>query len=73
MPSLVHHAGVATLVNLCFIVAALACAFGLPRRLAADGGARDETSGGEAHGPREPRETPLGRQGAAGITRPRSG
>jgi EmrB/QacA subfamily drug resistance transporter len=75
MPSLVHHAGIATLVNLCFIVAALACAFGLPRRLAGDDG--DEPvgraggrTGGEA---RRPRETPRGRPGAAGITRPRSG
>jgi hypothetical protein len=33
MPSLVHHAGIATLVNLCFVVAALACSFGLPRWL----------------------------------------
>jgi hypothetical protein len=27
---------IATLLNLCFIAAALACSFGLPRRLAGD-------------------------------------
>ncbi|HEY3882043.1 MAG TPA: hypothetical protein VGM12_25920 [Trebonia sp.] len=35
-PSQVHHAGIAPLVNLCFIGAAPACSFGLPRRLAGD-------------------------------------
>ncbi len=34
MPTLVHSAQTATLVNLCFIALALACAFGLPARLA---------------------------------------
>ncbi|HEX3958522.1 MAG TPA: MFS transporter [Trebonia sp.] len=34
MPSLVHSAQTATLVNLCFIALALACACGLPPRLA---------------------------------------
>ena len=34
MPALVHSAQTATIVNLVLIVAALACAFGLPRRLA---------------------------------------
>jgi EmrB/QacA subfamily drug resistance transporter len=48
MPSLVHHAGIATLVNLCFVVAALACSFGLPRWLSGTGAgvgvADDDTS-----------------------------
>jgi EmrB/QacA subfamily drug resistance transporter len=39
MPSLVHNAQNATVVNLCFIVAALACASGLPRRLPSSGAA----------------------------------
>jgi EmrB/QacA subfamily drug resistance transporter len=51
MPSLVHSAGIATLVNLCFIAAALACSFGLPRRLADDGGAEHAAEDGS-----EPRE-----------------
>jgi hypothetical protein len=34
VPALVHSAQTATLVNLCFIALALACAFGLPARLA---------------------------------------
>ena len=34
VPTLVHSAKTATLVNLCFIALALACAFGLPARLA---------------------------------------
>jgi EmrB/QacA subfamily drug resistance transporter len=34
VPTLVHSAQTATLVNLCFIALALACAFGLPARLA---------------------------------------
>jgi hypothetical protein len=34
MPTLVHSAQIATLVNLCFIALALACACGLPARLA---------------------------------------
>jgi hypothetical protein len=34
VPALVHSAQTATLVNLCFIALALACAFGLPTRLA---------------------------------------
>ena len=33
VPSLVHNAQAATLVNLCFIAAALVCAFGLPKTL----------------------------------------
>ena len=50
MPSLVHHAGIATLVNLCFIVAALACSYGLPRRLARDSGEKGkEAAGAAAH------------------------
>lgn len=36
MPMLVHTAQNATVVNLCFIAAALACVFGLPRRLPGD-------------------------------------
>jgi EmrB/QacA subfamily drug resistance transporter len=39
MPSLVHNAQNATVVNLCFIVAALLCTFGLPRRLPSSGAA----------------------------------
>jgi EmrB/QacA subfamily drug resistance transporter len=38
MPMLVHTAQNATAVNLCFIVAALACTFGLPRRLPGNSG-----------------------------------
>ena len=34
VPALLHSAQTATLVNLCFIALALACAFGLPARLA---------------------------------------
>lgn len=41
MPSLVTSAQHATLVNLCFVCCALACAFGLPRRLPSDSGAGD--------------------------------
>jgi hypothetical protein len=37
MPSLVHSAQPATVVNLCFIAGALACALALPRRLADQG------------------------------------
>jgi hypothetical protein len=52
MPALVHHAGIATLVNLGFVIAALACSFGLPRWLAgADndaGTAGDDPEGNEA-------------------------
>jgi Major Facilitator Superfamily len=44
VPSLVHHAQVATLVNLCFVLAALLCAFGLPKTL----------GGGEEPGSAEP-------------------
>ena len=51
------------LVNLCFIVAALACAFGLPRRLAGGSGAEEEKEAGSAKGGEE----------ADGITRARSG
>jgi EmrB/QacA subfamily drug resistance transporter len=40
MPSLVHKAQNATVVNLCFIAAALLCSFGLPRRLPSSGTAR---------------------------------
>ena len=36
VPTLVHSAKTATLVNLCFIALALACAFGLPARLACE-------------------------------------
>jgi hypothetical protein len=42
MPALVHHAGIATLVNLCFIVLALARSFGLPHRLAGSAANDDE-------------------------------
>ena len=34
---LVHHAQAATLVNLCFVLAALLCTFGLPRTLGGNG------------------------------------
>jgi hypothetical protein len=49
MPSLVHHAGNATLMNPCF-VAVLACSFGLPRRLPGTGagnGAPERNDGGD--------------------------
>jgi EmrB/QacA subfamily drug resistance transporter len=42
MPSLVHSAQSATIVNLCLIAAALACAFALPRRLADQQDKRDK-------------------------------
>jgi hypothetical protein len=58
VPSLVHHAGIATLVNLCFIAAALACSFGLPRRLAGDNGTAGSDTGGNG-----------ARQGAAASVR----
>jgi EmrB/QacA subfamily drug resistance transporter len=49
MPALVHHAGIATLVNLGFVLAALACSFGLPRWLTgADNDA--ETAGDDTEG-----------------------
>ncbi len=38
MPSLTHTAQHATVVNLCFILAALLCAFGLPKTLEGQGG-----------------------------------
>lgn len=68
MPSLVHHAGIATLVNLCFIVAALACSFGLPRRLAGDSGAKgqEEVAGEAGHGGAKEGEQAAG--GEAGKT-----
>lgn len=51
-PALVHHAGTATLVNLGFVIAALACSFGLPRWLSGAGNgaeaADDGTEGNEA-------------------------
>ena len=37
-------------LNLCFIVAALACSFGLPRQLAGDGGAGNGDREGDAAG-----------------------
>ena len=42
VPSLVHNAQAATLVNLCFIAAALLCAFGLPRTLDESGSSPDD-------------------------------
>jgi hypothetical protein len=47
VPSLVHSAQTATAVNLCFIVAALLCAFGLPRRLADQDDAEPDRDTGE--------------------------
>lgn len=67
MPSLVHHAGIAALVNLCFVAAALACAFGLPRRLAGDSGAKDgEKDEKEGARDEEGKASGAGRGGAAG-------
>lgn len=56
MPTLVHHAGVATLVNLGFVVAALACSFGLPRWLPGGGDAEraDDTDHEPARHEAEP-------------------
>jgi hypothetical protein len=62
MPALVHHAGVATLVNLCFLVAALACSFGLPRWLAGNGG-----GGHGQDADREPGRQQAGRESAASV------
>jgi EmrB/QacA subfamily drug resistance transporter len=62
MPSLVHSAQDATVVNLCFIVAALACAFGLPRRLAGNGAETGQD--GEPEEAREPQPAAR-RRGAA--------
>ncbi|HVT66282.1 MAG TPA: MFS transporter [Trebonia sp.] len=45
MPFLIHHAAIATVVNLCFIAAALACSFGLPRELEDSSGGRDDAEG----------------------------
>jgi hypothetical protein len=44
VPLLVHSARDATIVNLCFIAAALLCAFGLPRRLDAASASSDPSS-----------------------------
>jgi hypothetical protein len=49
MPSLVHSAQTATIVNLCFVAAAFLCAHGLPRRLA-DQGAERGTGDADAAG-----------------------
>jgi hypothetical protein len=43
IPSLVHNAQVATLVNLGFIVAALRCTFGLPTALDEGEDSRDQS------------------------------
>ncbi len=67
MPSLVHHAGIATLVNLGFIVAALACSFGLPPRLAGAGG-EEEAGGGPRGSGGEAREN-AARPGSAASVR----
>jgi MFS family permease len=68
MPMLVHTAQDATVVNLCFIAAALACAFGLPRRLPGDSGAAGRG------GPRTPgRPGRVMRRGHPERPRPRRG
>jgi hypothetical protein len=53
IPSLVHDAQAATLVNLCFIAAALLCAFGLPKTLDEGGSSCDQA---EETGQAEPAE-----------------
>lgn len=45
---LVHNAQTATIVNLCFILAALACAFGLPKALGESGNSGREPETAEA-------------------------
>jgi EmrB/QacA subfamily drug resistance transporter len=54
MPSLVHSAQTATIVNVCFIAAALACALALPRRLADQQGEHTHEAGGSEAGSRRP-------------------
>jgi MFS family permease len=52
VPFLLHNARTATLVNLCFVFAALLCAFGLPRTL--DEGAGTGARAGERAAAAEP-------------------
>jgi EmrB/QacA subfamily drug resistance transporter len=61
VPTLVHSAQTATLVNLCFIALALACAFGLPARLP---GQSEEPEAGAAPGQSERRASRTSRSGA---------
>jgi hypothetical protein len=63
VPALVHSAQTATLVNLCFIALALACAFGLPARLA---GQNEEPEAGSAPGKGE-RQAPRRAQSGADV------
>jgi EmrB/QacA subfamily drug resistance transporter len=63
VPALVHSAQTATLVNLCFIALALACAFGLPARLA---GQNEEPEAGAAPGEGE-RQAPHTAQSRADV------
>jgi MFS family permease len=63
VPALVHSAQTATLVNLCFIALALACAFGLPARLA---GQNEEPEAGSAPGQGE-RQAPRSAQSGADV------
>jgi hypothetical protein len=62
-PALVHSAQTATLVNLCFIALALACAFGLPARLASQ---NEEPQGEAAPGEGE-RQVPRTAQSGADV------
>jgi hypothetical protein len=55
IPALVHNAQAATLVNLGFVLAALSCTAGLPRRLAGRAGESE---------PEKPVETPAEREAA---------
>ena len=63
MPALVHSAQTATLVNLCFIALALACAFGLPARLAG----RNEEPEAEAAPGEGGRQAPRTAQSGADV------
>lgn len=68
MPSLLHSAQTATLVNLGFVLAALLCTFGLPRNLGGDasgGDASGGASGDDASGD-EPAKTRQAQQASAG-------
>jgi hypothetical protein len=56
VPSLVHSAQTATAVNLCFIVAALLCALGLPRRLADQDDADPNVDAGNGQPQAEPED-----------------
>ena len=54
IPSLVHNAQAATLVNLGFVLAALLCTFGLPKRLESeDSGGQGEQRGADARDAQE--------------------